>query len=323
MFVIFLRIVAIFLMMGTGVWLRRRGEIDAVFNRKLSYVLINIFYPALIFSALIRNLSWGELQANWLLPVSVFLFKMLGWLVGNACMPFLRRQPETTRACFRFVMAVNNYSFLPIMIVTSMWGERAVALLAFAGLGAECFVWTLGLRTLTGTKLSLASLKNLLSRPIIALMAALLVVWLRAVLATAGRLPAPDGLLQQALHTGLDTCFLLGAATVPVSAVVCGCRIAGIQPHHIGTRLMGGTVLLRLVVIPALAIVMFKLLPLSGLPLNVLLVIAVQPAAMAAVTLAELYECDPDYAAAVIFVTHLACLVTIPLWLHLVLVPMI
>ncbi len=319
MFAIVLRTAAIFLMMACGFWLRRRGEIDEDFNRKLSSVLVNVFYPALVFSALIRNLSWPELLANWLLPAGVFLIKLIGWLVGNACMPLLRGRSETTRACFRFVIAVNNYSFLPIMIVASLWGERAVALIAFAGLGAECFVWTLGLRTLTGARLTRDSLRHLLSRPILALAVALLVIGLKQVLGAAGRLPAADGSLRQVLQTGLDTCHLLGGATVPVSAVVCGCRMASIRPHHVWTRLMGGTVLLRLAVVPALSVIVLKLLPISGLPMDVLMVIAVQPAAMVSVTLAELYDRDPPFAAAVVFVTHLVCLATIPLWLHLVL----
>jgi len=319
MFAIFLRTAAIFMMMGCGVWLRRTRMADDLFNRQLSFVLVNVFYPALVFSAIIRNLSWDELRANAMLPVAVFLIKTIGWLVGRACMPLLRGQSEATRACFRFVVAVNNYSFLPIMIVASLWGERAVALIAFAGLGAECFVWTAGIRIITGARLSAASLRHLLSRPILALLAALAVVGLGAALDRQGLLPAPGGLLRQALRVGLETCHLLGGATVPVSAVVCGSRIAGIRPHHVWSPLMGGAVLLRLVVVPALAIALLTALPISGLPLSILLVIAVQPAAMVSVSLAELHDRDPGFAAAVVFVTHLACLVTIPLWLRLLL----
>jgi predicted permease len=194
-----------------------------------------------------------------------------------------------------------------------------VALIAFAGLGAEIFVWTLGLRTLTGGRLDLASLKRLLSRPMIALSAALLVIWLKDVFAVREWVLAPKGAVQQGLNTLLDTCHLFGGATVPVSAVVCGCRMAAIRPHHIWTPLMGWTALLRLVLIPAIAIAILKLLPLTGLPLNVLMVIAVQPVAMVSVTLAELYDKDPPFAAAVVFVTHVACLVTVPLWLNFVL----
>lgn len=323
MFVIFLRTAAIFLMIACGVWLRLSNRIDEDFNRKLSYALVNVFYPALVFSALIRNLSWPELLANWPLPVGVFIIKIIGWLAGNASMPLLRSRTEETRACFRFMVAVNNYSFLPIMIVASMWGERAVALIAFAALGAEIFVWTLGLRTLADGRFDPASLKRLLSRPMIALAAALLIIWLKDVFAAREWLPQPGGAVQQSLATFLDTCHLLGGATVPVSAIVCGCRMATIKPHHIRTPLMAWTTLLRLAIVPALSILVLKLFPLVGLPHNVLMVIATQPVAMVSVTLAELYDKDPPFAAAVVFVTHLACLVTIPLWLNFVLQPIV
>ncbi|GEM_PF-1392703 len=38
---------------------------------------------------------------------------------------------------------------------------------------------------------------------------------------------------------------------------------------------------------------------------------------MVSVTLAELYDRDPEFAAAVVFFTHVFSLVTIPVWLHL------
>jgi predicted permease len=51
-----------------------------------------------------------------------------------------------------------------------------------------------------------------------------------------------------------------------------------------------------------------------------MLVVAVQPSAMVSVSLAELHDRDPGFAAAVVFVTHLVCLLTLPVWLHFVLV---
>jgi predicted permease len=47
--------------------------------------------------------------------------------------------------------------------------------------------------------------------------------------------------------------------------------------------------------------------------------IAVMPAAMSSVTLAEAYGADAEFSAAALLTTHLACLVTIPLWLALTL----
>jgi predicted permease len=181
-------------------------------------------------------------------------------------------------------------------------------------------VWTLGIRTLTGAKLSVDSLKHLISGPLLALAAAIAVTGLHAALAPRGLLPAAGGMLEETFRVGIETCHLMGGATVPVSALVCGCRMADIRPHHIWNRLMAGTVLLRLVAVPALAVALLHTLPLDGLSLNALLVVAVQPSAMVSVSLAELHDRDPGFAAAVVFVTHVVCLLTLPVWLRFVLV---
>jgi predicted permease len=48
-----------------------------------------------------------------------------------------------------------------------------------------------------------------------------------------------------------------------------------------------------------------------------LLVIAAMPCAMVSVTLAEVYDGDAELAAASTLTSHLACLLTIPLWMRL------
>lgn len=112
---------------------------------------------------------------------------------------------------------------------------------------------------------------------------------------------------------------MAGGATIPASALICGARIAMLHPGRLLSPLMVGTSLLRLVAIPALCIGGLALVPLPQDVRRVLVLIAVMPAAMASVTLAEAFDSDADFSAAAILVTHVVCLVTIPLWLHFVL----
>ena len=60
-------------------------------------------------------------------------------------------------------------------------------------------------------------------------------------------------------------------------------------------------------------------LPMPADVRRVLILIAVQPAAMASVTLAEAFNGDAEFSAAAILATHVLCLITIPLWLAAVL----
>jgi chemotaxis protein histidine kinase CheA len=75
---------------------------------------------------------------------------------------------------------------------------------------------------------------------------------------------------------------------------------------------------LTLAIIPALTLPLLRLLPLEHASHVVLTIIAVQPAAMSSVYMAEIYHSDAHFAAAGVMTTHILCLATIPLWLHFI-----
>jgi hypothetical protein len=319
MLTLFIKMLPLVLMTLAGYMLSRHRVIDAAFNRQLSLVLVNVFYPCLIISSIVRSFTWESLLQNWTMPVGAAFIFVTGWLVGRITLPLLRHHTEGTRRCYHFICMANNYSFLPILIAASLWGEMAVALVIFAGLGPELCIWTLGIKALTGQKLDRRFLRNLVSVPMLALLASIIILALRSQLATRGLLPQVGSHSRSLLETLLDTCRMTGSATIPASALICGARIAMLRSGRILSPLMTGTCLLRLAVIPALCVVGLLLVPMSSEVRRVLILIAVQPAAMASVTLAEAFDCDAEFSAAAVLTTHVLCLITIPLWLAVVL----
>jgi len=320
MFSVFLKIVSIFLIVLSGWALRRKGWFGDGFNRELSLLLINLFYPCLIVSSIVRNFTFAELLANWMLPVGVAGILGTGWLIGRLIAPRLTRTPEPTRRCFHLLCMMNNYSFLPIMLVAALWGEKAVARVSFAALGAELCVWTLGVKAISGQKFSWAFLKNLRSMPMLALAAALAILAGQAGLTRIGMpAPAADTPLHQILQMLLHTAHITGQATIPVSAVICGSRLATLASDHLFSPLMAGLCAIRLLLVPAICIAVIRLLPLPPEIAATLIVVAIQPCAMASVSLAEVYGSDAHFTSAAILVSHLLCLLTLPLWLHLML----
>lgn len=315
MLTLFIKMLPLVLLTLAGYALNRLKWIDAAFNRQLSLVMLNVFYPCLIISSIVRNFTWETLLKNWMMPAGTVFILVTGWLVGLATLPLLKRHAEGTRRCYHFICLMNNYSFLPILMAASLWGEMAVALIIFSGLGSELCVWTLGIKALTGQKLDRAFLGNLLSVPMVALIFAISVLAVRACCIGHGWVPAAGSESDEFLKTVLETCRMAGGATIPASALICGSRIAMLHPGKLFSPLMAGTCALRLVVIPGLCIAGLSLMPLPVEVRRVLILIAVMPAAMASVTLAEAYGGDADFSAAAILTSHVACLVTIPLWL--------
>ncbi len=315
MLLVLTKMLPLVVMALVGYLLNRRKMISGDFNRQLSLTLINVFYPCMIITLMVRNFTPATLLECWMMPVGVASILAAGWLFGALTRRLLGRHAAPTRRCYHFVCMMNNYSFLPIMIAASMWGDRAVALIIFAALGAEIMVWTLGIRTLTGERLSLKSLRQLCSMPMVALTLSFVIIFVREALTRRAAMPGSHA----AAIAGqlMESCRFLGGATIPVAAIVCGSRMASMKVTHVLNPLVAGSSLMRLAVIPAFCIGAAYLLPLETEIRRVLILIAVQPVAMTSVALSEAYRADASFAAAATFASHILCLVTIPLWLGL------
>lgn len=317
MIILFLKMLPLILMSLAGYVLCRMNWLDARFNRQLSLLMLNVFYPCLIISSILRNFSLESLLQNWMMPVGTIFILGTGWVIGLITLPLVKNHPVSTQRCYHFICMMNNYSFLPILLAASLWNEKAVALIAFSALGSELCVWTLGIKSITGQPLERSFLRHLVSMPMLALGASFILLALRSLCMRHQWIPAPGSATHELLTTLLDTCRMAGSATIPSSAVICGARIAMLQPHKILSPIIFGASTLRLIVVPAITISVLMLIPMDMEIRRVLILIATMPVAMASVTLAEAYKSDADFSAAAILFTHAACLVTVPLWLLL------
>ncbi len=317
MMTIAIQILGIFAMIGVGVLATRRRWFPEDFSTHLSNLLIKVFYPSLLFSAILRNYTLAKIIDNWILPVGAAAIILIGWTVGwfakRLC---VRHYRAPTRRAFHFTCTMNNYSFLPIMIVAgTTLGERGVAMVALTTIASDTLMWTLGFQTFTGRKLNLAELPKMLLRPpIMALFLAIaLLVLLHPFRVT------PEQLLAQPItRMPLDVLYkYLGSATIPTSALVCGMRLGQLKLNGLFTPLQWTTSLFRMILIPAIVLVVLCLLPIDPEMRMVFGVIALMPGAMVSVSMAEVYGGDIPFVSAMILNTHVACIVTVPIGLWL------
>lgn len=320
---LFIRILSIFLIILLGAEARRRRMIDNDHIRTMSAILVNFFYPGLIFSSLVSSFTVATLRSNLALPLGTVIIMTAGYLLGllalaaHSLVGLPARGPR--RDVFHFQCTINNYGFLPLPLVYMLWGEKGVAFLVFSTFGAEIMVWTLGMLALGGNRFRRRDFRRLLNVPVAALLLALVVIVLRDLLAGAGALPAPGSLPGRLAGSFMDTLAMLGAAVVPLALFTSGGRMAELRPGHLFTRAQAAFSLLRLVVIPAAAIFLVSLLPLEPVARLVLFTVAVMPAAVTSVVLSDLYRSDPVFAASGVLTSHFFSLFTIPLWLSFLL----
>lgn len=314
---VFFRLLSIFLMIAIGWAARRREIIGAETTRSLSKLLTYFFYPALIFTSISRHFNVASLMTNWKLPAGAFLIMLLGFAIGLLVERLVTDPHSPQGHTFLFQCTINNYSFLPMPLVLMMWGEPGVAGLIFSAMGPELAIWTLGIYALSGRKLSLHSFRQLINPPLITMIATLCFILLRGQLLTESSAFTAYPAMVELYASVTSSLTLLGGATIPLAMMVAGSRMAGLQPHHLFSRVQLALSLLRLVIIPAAAIGLMSLLPLTDDIRKILTMVAIMPVAVTSVVLCELYRSDSDFAASSVLITHLLCLLTVPLWLFL------
>ncbi len=310
-----LQVLFVLVLMAVGYAARKRGLVSAVGTSEMVRVLIAIIYPCLIFSSITR-LNTGELAANWIMPVMAIAIAGTGLLLGLAALRCMKQVDRQRASAFLFQNTINNYLFLPLPLVMLLWGEEGVALLVFASMGFELTLWTVGVFLFNRSSRLSEGVRNMFGPPLVALMFSIGWVCVRDLLHP--ELPMPGIFADLAhrtlklLHFGTDT---VGKATIAVSMIVAGSRIAAMDARSVFDRHVWIVSALRLVATPVVFILILKLIPMGEMAYGILAVVAVMPAAVASLVFSERFGGDSDFVATTLLVTHLGAVVTIPLLL--------
>ena len=301
--------------MAIGFVARKRGMVSAVGTSEMVRVLIAVIYPCLIFSSVTR-LNAGELAANWIMPVMALAIAGTGLLLGLVALRCMKGVDQQRASAFLFQNTINNYLFLPLPLVMLLWGEDGVALLVFASMGFELMVWTVGVFLFNRASRFSEGLRMMFGPPLIALLFSMCWVCVRDLLQP--ELPAA-GFFADLARRLLDLAYFgtetVGKATVAVSMIVSGSRIAALDVRAAFDKQVWIVSALRLVVTPVIFILLLKLIPMGEMAYGILAVVAVMPAAVASLVFSERFGGDSDFIATTLLVTHLAAIVTIPLLL--------
>lgn len=298
---VFLAIVETFLAFGLGALAMRYQFLQPGDLPRLGRLTLDLMFPLMVFSSITRNFDPSRLNDLWLMPVLGFALMAFGALAGLGLRRGMRGRTPARLATFHHFCAVNNYVFLPLIVLDKIWGEHYVSLLLLMNVGSTIGFWTIGVLTLGGSGLS-QSIKNIFSINLLAVAAALFVSFLG--------LPIPTVLA--------NTARSIGDASVPVMLLLIGAAIynsAGKIFHYKFDVLYLSAV--RLVLLPLLIVLALKLLPLPREVYEVTFVVALMPVSSSSVLITQRYGGCTDFAGQAIVVTTVLSLFSIPLMLNL------
>ena len=284
---------------GIGRYLRDIEERDI---DRWSKLVLDFLYPAFIFSSITAGFHTERIGELWVLPIIGLGLSTGGLVLGLVLKYGLRtRDPEVVRT-FLYFCAVNNYGYLPIVIVQNLWGGQAMlANLFFLTLGSTIATWTVGVGVLGGTDIK-QMVRNLLTPNLLATVAAILVSW-----AGWGHyIPRVVG------HILVSA----GSASVPMMLVLAGASLFKPAAWRISWQVVYVT-LVRLFILPACAVVVLRLIPLPSDVYAISVIVALMPLAVSSVIYTRIFGGEPDFAASSSLVTTLVAIITVPiaLWM--------
>ena len=314
--VVFLKIAAMFLVIVGGWLARRRGFLAADFTATLSRLVVDVAFPALVFTQMLRTVDAAALRDGWIGPVLCGLVILMAYLVGLLLAPVF--SGKTQRNTFIFLVAIPNWVFLPLPIVQALYGDTGVRTVLLSNAGAQLVLWSFGVWILHGAMRQAA--KNLLTNVGLWATAAGIIVALQFPAArnleTIDPASVPLGMmLPGALVQALA---LLGSLTIPLSLLAIGAQLGELTiAVHRFPKVLWGVLLSRLLFAPLATVVIGFALMKMGFVIPeetrmIIYLIATMPVAISCSVMAERFHGDVTLAAEGIFYSTFFSLLTVP-----------
>ena len=147
---ILLGIVKTFCFFGLGALALRLKIFDKQESAHFSRFVIDVMTPFLTFYSVVRNFSRQDGAVFWQLPLLGFGIMLFGMLCGYGLQYGMKNKTPRRMATFVHLAAVNNYLFLPLILLDSLYGSKAVGYLFLLSVGSTVGFWTCGIFALAG-----------------------------------------------------------------------------------------------------------------------------------------------------------------------------
>ena len=320
--VVFLKIAAMFLVIVAGWLARRRGFLAADFTATLSRLVVDVAFPALVFTQMLRTVDAAALRDGWVGPVLCGLVIVLAYFIGLLLSPLFSGKSQ--RNTFVFLVAIPNWVFLPLPIAQALYGDPGLRTVLLCNAGAQLVLWSFGVWILHGTMRQ--AVKNLLTNvglwaTAVGIVMALLVPAARD-LETVNPTDLPLGMmLPGALGQALA---MVGSLTIPLSLLAIGAQLGELTiAVHRFPRVLWGVLLSRLLFAPLATVVIGFALVNMGFVIPeetrmIIYLIATMPVAISCSVMAERFHGDVTLAAEGIFYSTFFSLLTVPVIFFLI-----
>ncbi len=312
------------LVIFTGYVLRRNKVLDRHTTNQLSTFVVDIAFPVLVFTSMLRSANPEALVGSWYVPLAGMILMLLAMGTGYLASPLFGRTGADRRGSAAFAVGTPNWLFIPLPLAAALFGMAGERIVLLFNLGALLVFWSLGVWILQGGSPGGGSLRRALLNP--GLLATVLGIVAALAFPVSRTLEGAD---VTGLSPGLSVLSIivqamafLGSITVPLSMIVTGSLVAAAGMRGAWKGRVIGISVMRLFAFPSLVMLLLGLASAAGLQLPreicmILVMIAGMPVAVSCSIVAEKIGGDVDLISRAILVSTLASVVTVPAFVAL------
>ncbi len=285
-----------------GYYLRNKNILNDDGESVLIFLLVNITTPAMVINAMNIDFSMEQLKTGGFLIVLAVAFDITLVLLGN--LGSIKTMDEEKKKMIKYTVVMLNGGFMGFPLAYQIYGSEGMFYATMFHTPNIIFMWTYGISLLLGKKKTENRTKQMLLNPgMIGIYIGLILYFSQV------QLPLFASNL-------LD---LLTNATTFLSMIIIGSKIAsiGIKNSFIDKEAYLAS-LFRLMVSPALMIIIMKFLNLDEMIEQIYVIYAALPVAVLMPILAQKYGGDVVFGSKIVVITHVLSLATIPffVWLY-------
>ena len=289
---ILLRQIAIMaLLAAVGVYLSRKGFLSPQGTKDLGAILLRVIIPCVIVKSYITEFSRERLLelalSAGLALIGVILAMVISYLVFGK-----RRRLENFAASF------CNAGFIGIPLAQAIIGEEGVFYIAASVALLNLFQWTYGVYIMADRKDAISA-RTIAKNPVV-------IAIVIGVVLFVSRIPVP-GIVTSTLG------YIAGMNT-PIAMILMGTYLAKLPLKKLLDKRAYGCVLFRLVIIPAVILLVFWVLPVSNADIALAAFLAAAtPVGANICVFAQQYDCDYEFSVVTVCLSTLLSVITVPL----------
>lgn len=279
----------------------KTGYLGKEIKGAISKLIIRVTLPLLMITSLTKlNLDSEKIVNSATTFVCALIIIGVLYLAGHLTSKLFRldKAKQTVHIC---MTCFGNVVFIAYPLIQALYGDEGLMYAALFAFANDCWLWTAGVYTMSGSKGKSGSFLGNLKRLVTP--------------ATIGFLISLFMLITGLRFTGIvkDVLTETGGITTYLSMLFIGMTLAEIDFRHIYKRVsLYVLVLVKMVIIPVLLIFVLKYLPFDETVKAVLILQTAIPTSTVLVILTTDYGADTNYSAEGVFITTLISLASLP-----------